>query len=300
MNKKRRNIFAQKIAKAVINLGLLKRAKNKALNGDHILSIYFHKPTKEEFEGLIIWLKNNGFHFISVSALKKIIYENAPFPKGAVLITVDDGWSSNVENMAHIAKKHQTPITIFLATEAIEIGYYWFSTVKKASKQNLGFPSSEEMKKLPNAERSVLLQNLQQKTDLGEREAMTIQDVKSITNNPFVTFGAHTHTHPILPNCTDQEAHLEVQISKEKVSSWTGMEVDTFAYPNGDYGDREIDLLKKKDFKIGFSTKAVPLTRDDFKTPYTLPRLGFLEGASWEENLCRIMGVWYSKSTFKN
>ncbi|GGF44793.1 polysaccharide deacetylase family protein [Echinicola rosea] len=300
MNKKRRNIYAQKIAKAVINLGLLKLAKNKALNGDHILSIYFHKPTKEEFEEIIVWLKHNGFQFISMDMLKAIIYDKAPFPKGAVLITVDDGWASNVENMTKVAKYHQVPITIFLATEAIEEGYYWFSTAKKANKQRLGFPNSEEMKKLPNTQRASILQKLKQQTDLGDREAMTIDEIKSIGGNTYVTFGAHTHSHPILPNCTDEEVTNEIKISKEKVSLWSGMEVDTFAYPNGDFGERESKTLKEKGFKLAFSTKAVPLKKGNLKNPFALPRLGFLEGASKEENLCRIMGVWYSKSTFKS
>lgn len=287
------------IAKAVIKLGILNIAKKKALKGKHILSIYFHKPSKEEFEKIILWLKNNGFKFISIDNLKEVIYKKAPFPKGAVLITVDDGWASNIENMTTVAKAHQVPLTIFLATEAIEEGYYWFSTAKKASRQKLGYPNSEQMKKLPNTERLALYQKLKVQTTQGNREAMTIEEIKSVKEDNYISFGAHTHSHPILPNCTDEEARKEIEISKEKVSLWSGKSVDTFAYPNGDYGERESNLLKENGFKLAFTTKATPLRKNDFTNPYSLPRLGFLEGASHEENLCRILGIWYSKSTFR-
>lgn len=280
-------------------MGLLERAKRKALNGDHILSIYFHKPSKEEFESMVLWLKQSGFQFISVEDLKEVIYQGRPFPKGAVLITVDDGWASNVENMAALAEKHAVPITIFLATEAVENGQFWFSVAKRAARHNLGFPSSKEMKKLDNKERLKLYRQIMEKVP-SQREAMTVEEIKQINLSNYVHLGAHTHSHPILPKCTDQEVNEEIALSKDKVATWTGSEVDTFAYPNGDFGSRECEALRSAGFKLAFTTHATLLTREKLEKPLQLPRLGFLEGASWEENLCRVMGIWYSKSTFKN
>ncbi len=73
MNLSIRNFVAYIVAQSFIFMGLVNRAKKKALNGDHILSIYFHHPTKGEFEFVIQWLTKNGFSFINIDDLKNII-----------------------------------------------------------------------------------------------------------------------------------------------------------------------------------------------------------------------------------
>src|SRR5690554_5813354 len=120
MKRKFRNLLSHFYANFLIWTGTANRAKKRALRGDYILSIYFHNPSKREFEFVVDWLKKEGFYFISIEDLKRIIEEDVPFPRGAVLITVDDGWASNFENILPIADKEEVPITIFVATEAIE------------------------------------------------------------------------------------------------------------------------------------------------------------------------------------
>src|SRR5690606_18001363 len=91
-----RNIIAFIFSIYIIASGKLKKSIKKALKGDYILSIYFHNPTKKEFESIVKWLRKRGFHFISLSDLNKIATKEAPFPKEAVLITVDDGWRTKI------------------------------------------------------------------------------------------------------------------------------------------------------------------------------------------------------------
>src|SRR5690606_18065214 len=102
-----------------------------------------------------------------------------------------------------------------------------------------------------------------------------------------------THTHPILPQCTDDTVREELQLSKEKLEAWTGKEVKFFAYPNGDFTPREISTLKDLDYKLSFANNPQYLTPETLRqSPYSIPRFGFLEGASFVENICRMAGVW--------
>ncbi len=55
-----------------------------------------------------------------------------PFPKGAVCLTVDDGWQSNVHNVVEVANRHEVPVTIFVSTTSAEEGTYWWSYVQQA------------------------------------------------------------------------------------------------------------------------------------------------------------------------
>src|SRR5690606_26052437 len=121
-------------------------------------SIYFHNPSKKEFESIINWLIKKGFHFISLSELKKIIAKDAPFPKGAVLITVDDGWVPNESNVVEVANKYGIPVTIFVATEPIENGGgYWWSYGNEAIRKGLIGQSINDLKRMSNQDRLAVI-----------------------------------------------------------------------------------------------------------------------------------------------
>ena len=112
MKRRFRNFSAKWYSKLLILSGAVARAKSKALKGEYILSIYFHNPSQKEFKFVVTWLREEGFHFLSVADLINIIEGTLTFPKGAVLLTVDDGWASNVENMVSIADQLEVPLTI--------------------------------------------------------------------------------------------------------------------------------------------------------------------------------------------
>lgn len=286
-----RNIVGYLYAQILINSGTLNRSKNKLLNNEYIIPFYFHNPTKEEFHFIITYFQKNGFSFISVSDLIKIIEGEIPFPKATVLITVDDGWLSNVTNICELAINHNIPVAIYLATEAIEKGFYWFSSAKKARVMKLGYPSSNNLKKLPNNERLKIVEKINKKVN-PEREAMTIEQIKKIGKSKWITFGGHSHSHPILNRCNEKELIFEIEICKQKIENWLREEINSFAYPNGDFGQREINALKVAGYRIGFANNPEFITPENINDNYKIPRIGFLEGASNAENKCRAMGIW--------
>src|SRR5687767_5352441 len=124
MEKSFRNVLGYLAANVFILTGVVKLATKRALNTKCILSMYFHKPGKAEFESCIRWLKKKGFKFLSLREIEKIIKEEMPFPKGAVLLTVDDGWQSNVTNVVEVAVRYKVPVTIFVSTTPAEEGMF--------------------------------------------------------------------------------------------------------------------------------------------------------------------------------
>ena len=91
-----------------------------------------------------------------------------------------------------------------------------------------------------------------------------------------VDFQPHTQFHPILPRCTEMECKQEVLGSKADLEKFLGVECSHFSYPNGDYTEREIEIVKAGGFRsarttdIGWNTphtspyrlKTVPITDD--------------------------------------
>jgi poly-beta-1,6-N-acetyl-D-glucosamine N-deacetylase len=291
-----RNLSAWFVANLLILLGFVRQAVKRAMNGEFILSVYFHKPSKEEFESCINWLKKNKFHFLSTSDLDVIIQNGHPFPKGAVILTVDDGWQSNEANIVEVANKYGVPVTIFVSTAPVEEGTYWWSYVHNGLANDVKkHTSKKELKKIPNKERLIKVEELKKGVFL-KRDAMTIEQVKYAANSKYISIGGHTHTHPILINCNDDEVYSELELSKQKLESWINKKVICFAYPNGDYSKREMQVLQELDYHFAFCSEPRYLTSDIVKDKYILPRFGFLEGASFAENICRITGVW---KTFK-
>jgi peptidoglycan/xylan/chitin deacetylase (PgdA/CDA1 family) len=65
--------------------------------------------------------------------------------------------------------------------------------------------------------------------------------------------GAHTMSHLMLTkaNCSVQTA--EIRGSKEKVESWIGKSVHAFAYPNGDFTDETVKLVKEAGYSCAFT-----------------------------------------------
>ena len=291
MKNKIRNINAKIISFLFITLGLTRRVKKKALRGDFILSIYFHSPEGALFEFCIKWLKKNGFHFLSEKDILEIAENILPFPQGGVILTVDDGWLSNEKNVIAIAEKHKVPVTIFIATHAIENGNYWWPYVAKAQELRMSFPSVGELKSLPNKEREKILTKIKTQVTL-ERQALTLKQLKKAANSAYINIGAHTVYHPILTNCEDDESYLEIKESKDQIESWLNTKVHSFAYPNGDYSKREIEYLKQLDFSSAYTTEPNYLTRESLKKIYQLPRFCIYEGVSKQEAICRITGIW--------
>ena len=279
------------LANLLVFLGFVRRAKAKALRGEHILSIYFHKPSAEEFENCLRWLKSNSFKAISLDDFYRIVQKQLPFPKGAVLLTADDGWRSNKTNIVAIAEKYKVPVTIFVATEPIEKGNYWWTLVEEAKRRKLLNTSVKYLKKVPNEERLKLLEELAGKVSHA-RNAMTVEEIQHIALSPQVTIGAHTVSHPILSNCNSKQAYSEIEASKHQLQTWTGKSVDYFAYPNGDYTEREVRMLEELGYKLAFTVRPSYISPAQLNLRYELPRFEVIENAPFAETICRMVGVW--------
>ena len=290
-----KSISKMLIAKLYILFGCIKRAKNNITNQDAIVSIYFHNPSLKTFNDCIRWLIDNDFEFIDASDLLNRGKTHETLQKNKVIITVDDGWRDNLLNIIPIAHFNKIPITIFVTTEPlIEGGAYWWSYIKEGVKQGITTCTVPFLKTLPNIKRISVLNHVKSIVSL-ERECMTVEELKAISDSPYLHIGAHTLTHPILINCSDEQAELEISQSKSILEAIIPTPVDRFSFPNGDYTNREVDLLKKHGYQLAFTTKPAFIIPNLGLDLFRLPRFEVLDNASLEENICRMMGVWFKK-----
>ena len=67
-----------------------------------------------------------------------------------------------------------------------------------------------------------------------------------------MNFGAHTISHPNLPNTSLDEAEREILGSKEMIEEHLGEQVDHFSYPNGRGSSHLTEQIKGLVRRIGF------------------------------------------------
>jgi hypothetical protein len=155
---------------------------------------------------------------------------------------------------------------------------------------------------MPDAERLAFLSSkgYQEERKLPDRQALSHSEIDAL--KPWVDFQAHTITHPILPECSDEKAEREIRGCKTELERGYGLNVQALAFPNGDYTEREINLARKAGYccaltvDCGFNDQNTDLFR--------LRRIPIPDEASVSELLVKSSGLWnlfrWSSITQKN
>jgi poly-beta-1,6-N-acetyl-D-glucosamine N-deacetylase len=289
-----RHFLGGLLAMGLIMFGYFDDAKRKAFSENKITGLFFHTIDKDFFEKCIIWLKNENYVFISTDQLIDILNGHSLPPRGAVWITFDDGWKENMEHVVPVALKHKIPITFFISTDPVENGGAFWWTYAFKYKNHLPDHYRKNIRRLWHVEerqrRQVIDNLVSQITCDVSREAMTIEDVQTISEFEEITVGSHTVHHVINVNCTTEELDAEIGNSKRVLEQWMNKRVTTFSYPNGDYNRHEKQILQKHGIQLAATTE------NRFVTPaddlYYVPRFWVRGEGCFAEALCQMVGIW--------
>lgn len=246
-----------------------------------IHSLYYHNPQPDGVERMIKYHQKLGYRFISLAELYEVLKRKAPVREKLAFISLDDGWRGNLK-LLPIFEKYKVPMCIFVATEPIESGNYWWEYVQK----EIGYKKLQEFKNLPYKEFYQKLAEFKKRNQLN-RTAMTKEELLNISKNPLVTIQSHTVTHPILTKLPDDLLDFELSESQKRLEKITGKSIFAFSYPNGSISHREINAAKKY-YKIAFSTK--PNNISAGADLYTLPRYALT--GDYMRDLLKMYGIW--------
>jgi len=274
--------------------GKVNMAKEEIFSKNYVTSLFFHNPSQQFFKRCIQWLKKNGYFFISADQLIQYIQNQQEFPKGAVWLSIDDGWKDNINNIIPVINEYKIPTTFFIAIDPVENqGIFWWTFFEKCKDQlpNYFKSNSLDLKNIKEKDRKKIIQDLKKRCKKRvTREVMEITEVKLLAQNPLVTIGSHTVHHALTVNCTDNELEFEIKKSKEKLREWTKKEVKYFSYPNGRFDGRERKILKESGYKLAATDKNRFITKND--DLYLIPRIGIKDKISFYEAICKIVGIW--------
>ena len=227
------------------------------------------------------------FRPVSMKDLLESRHNDAPLPKGAALITFDDGYHNNYLQAAPILKNYGIPAAFFVATGYIgtnesiwanEVDFYvlnWQSEIIPLPVgSEIPLPGNQEQryalaarirnlcKRLPEEELKLYLALLSAggKGSTGEIrkelfEFMNWDEVSALHRDGFY-IGSHSASHPILTRISPERLNDELISSKRDLELHLHAQCECIAYPNGqvtDFSQRVINAASEAGYVVGFT-----------------------------------------------
>lgn len=168
---------------------------------------------------------------------------NGGLPRArTVALTFDDGYADNADVAAPLLERHRCPATIFLVSGRLGGVNDWS-----------GSPP------------------------LNGRRLLATEQLGPLRSRG-IDFGAHTRTHPDLPNADGAVIEEEVTSSRSELEALLDEPVHAFAYPYGGVDDRTVAAVREAGFDSACTTDPRLVQLDD--DPLLLPRIEIRSGDS--------------------
>lgn len=213
--------------------------------------LVYHNPLLDVFEKHVNYLSSR-YNLISLNDFldAKSNSSRGKIPDYALAITFDDGWKENYE-LLPIFQKYNFRPTLFLTSQVIKTErHFWWTSCCNGD--------VERFKRMPNKQRLAELEEKyrydQDKEYKCDRQALNITEIERMKD--FVDFGLHTRYHPVLTQCTLEEKKAEIIAGKLELEEILGRRIEAFAYPNGDYDEECIHILRGCGLRIARTTDA--------------------------------------------
>jgi len=200
-------------------------------------------------------LRAAGVRTVGVAELADAVRHGRPLPDRAVALTFDDGYRSVFELARPILRRYRIPAVIFVCSNPVrDQQLFWFDAIARKR--------GEAAVSVARAGGGVGWRELASRhataADKGDPLApMTCDQVAQLAAEGFA-IGAHTASHAPLAELSSDDQRCELEMCRDALTNWTGLRIDTLAYPWGkrdvDYTTESVDLARAAGFRTAFST----------------------------------------------
>ena len=209
--------------------------------------VIYHDPKPEALDRHLAYMSKR-FTFITLTQFVDALHARdlSTLPSRSMVVTIDDGHRGN-RMLGDVFRKHGCRPTLYICTGIVGTHRrFWFQTGNVA-----------HLKVLPQRERMRVLRDragfepTREYPDT-EPQALSPEDLDAMRD--WSDFESHTRFHPILTTCDDAECEDEIFASRPEVERFSGRTCGHFSYPNGDYTDREIQMVKRAGYRSARTT----------------------------------------------
>lgn len=297
-------------------------------SGPKLIILCHHRASGGRLRSQLRYLKRHYRMLHLEDALQELYHpshEQRKDRRTLLVAAFDDGYQDNYTEAFACARDLQIPITIFLVPHNIENGqpFSWvageyqhlvpYAQVEQATIEGHTYQLNDpaERAKLGRtiddrarfpasvAEREAFLASVRKAlavpsslTDGEKRDlALSWSEVLEMEQSSLVSFGAHTMHHPMLTCLTDPlEVDDELRESRAVLEAKLGHPVRAFAYPYGDFGERELRAVRAAGYDWAVTTMHGLNTSQT--NPYLLSRIVVGEHQHWLVIAAKVSGVW--------
>lgn len=244
---------------------------------------YRSRMNLEDLDALLAWLKT----WASIVSLDSLMENEGTGWR--VALTFDDGYVDNLRSALPLLESYQAPMTWFVCTRFVQEpdslpwwdlidyirsrvrgtisftydGEHYEYNMRRAGERErflreqrprFYVASSTVRRRRQNALEAAVRKETG--TDLPPNGFARPKEVARTADSPWITIGAHTHTHQNLGACSIEVASREVDRGRALLERWTDQYVRWFAYPFGApsaWTPQIAQLVEKKGFKGSFT-----------------------------------------------
>ena len=179
------------------------------------------RVTPERFNAQLQYLRDDGWHFASMSELAG----SEPMPAKSVILTFDDGYADNLLNADPIMARYGARGTLYLVEDRFDRDW---STSKKAHHDS---------------------------GELMRESKLSDQQVTQMLASGRWELGGHTRTHANLARADAETRTAEIAGARSTLAATFGVPVESFAYPFGIYGPADVEAARRAGFSTAVTTE---------------------------------------------
>lgn len=232
------------------------------------------------------FLKSN-YSVIAPEDFRDCIEQGEPLPPRSVLVTCDDGLLNNLTDMLPLLREEKISCLFFVTSASCgnDPGILWYEELYHLLRSKplrdltamlpfaIGEPQPasqtfqgewwnavQRASRLSAEARSDWMDEV--RANSGLRPApfekrwrlLNLRELKRLAESGM-SIGAHTRTHPVLSESSDEDARREIQDSKAEIEGTLGLPIWAFAYPFGNsatMGAREFRLAQAAGYPCAF------------------------------------------------
>jgi peptidoglycan/xylan/chitin deacetylase (PgdA/CDA1 family) len=219
-----------------------------------------------------------AFDPISASELLAALSGEYALPSRALLVTFDDGYRDFVDAALPILRRYQIPATLFVTTGFVDEQtrpYWWdelWQMVSRTARSEVVLPGltlrlesnraaacrnlTEWLKQLTPARRNTILAGLPEQLGVDPQrrgDVLGWSELRELSREGFV-IAPHSRTHELLDQLDEPAIEVELAGSRDDIARELGICPAIFAYPNGNFDDRVMQVLARSGFQAAFTT----------------------------------------------
>jgi peptidoglycan/xylan/chitin deacetylase (PgdA/CDA1 family) len=194
------------------------------------------------FAAQMAYLYHLGYTVVSLQDALDGLFGDRPLPRHAVVLTFDDGYQNFRDHAFEVLGRYGFHATVFLVAGLLGKNAQWLADDGRVASKLMDRDTVRQLQ--------------------GEN----------------LTFGSHTLSHPNLTRISPEQRTKEIFRSKAELEDLLGEEVKYFCYPNGDFDNDVVAMVREAGYRAAVSCVRGSATASD--TIFALPRKAISFGDS--------------------